>query len=346
MLAATLVLATLSLGQIGRPATNVAPKEVEYQNQTFQRWWDTDLEWTYDDLPMKGSISIDRLPYSGHDYPDASGGTLRSLRVYDQAFHPNTFAASAHEQRDIARDRNVQVQRRGLFGRRTFEVNRTPHWYGHCNGWAAAAIRHGEPQSVVIRNGVKFTPADIKGLLAELYMYTPAEFLGGLHGPINPGLLHVVLCNWLGRGRHPIAMETALGDEVWNYPVYAYATSHADLEDGHIELKMNLAYAGSTRQEFDQSPRVKRVMYFHYLLNVDEDRKITGGSYYGDSARIDILWTPLAPIQGGSEGNREGNPHLKAKEVLAIWRDSVAVDAREKWLNIDPPVEDQVEVEE
>jgi hypothetical protein len=66
------------------------------------------------------------------------------------------------------------IGRLGALGR-----NRVPSWYGHCNGWTAAAMRHAEPQHSVTRNGVVFTPTDIKGLLADLYMYTDTEFLGG-----------------------------------------------------------------------------------------------------------------------------------------------------------------------
>jgi hypothetical protein len=58
-----------------------------------------------------------------------------------------------------------------------------PDWSGHCNGWTSAAIRHAEPQQSVVRNGVVFTPSDIKGLLAELYIYNDVEDLSG-SGPL------------------------------------------------------------------------------------------------------------------------------------------------------------------
>ena len=89
-------------------------------------------------------------------------------------------------------------------------------------GGAAASIRHAEPQRSVTRNGVTSTPADVKTLLAEVYMYADSEFLGGVDHAIDPGTLHVVLCNWLGRGDHPVGMESALGEVVFNYPIYAY----------------------------------------------------------------------------------------------------------------------------
>ena len=56
-----------------------------------------------------------------------------------------------------------------------------------------------------------------------------------------------------------------------------------------------------------------------------------------------MLWTPRKPAQGGTAGNERGNPHVSVKEVLSIWRESVPAELRSKWLNIDPPAEDQVE---
>ena len=103
----------------------------------------------------------------------------------------------------------------------------TPHWHGHCNGWTAAAIRHAEPKQSVNRNGVVFTPADIKALLAEIYIYNDTQMLDGDGSYINAGTFHILLANWLGRGKHPIGMEADPGKEKWNYPIYGYSMTFA-----------------------------------------------------------------------------------------------------------------------
>jgi len=100
-------------------------------------------------------------------------------------------------------------------------------------------------------------------------------------------------------------------------------------------VRVNVAYATSTNEEYTRSPRLKRIKSFHYLLDLDEEGKVTGGRYFSDSERIDILWTPLTPAPGGQEGNERGNPHVDVKEVLAIWRESVPEDVRKEWVNID-----------
>lgn len=335
----------LSIAHTGlAPASNaIRAQEITSQNEAYRRWWGEELTWRFEALPTEGGVPEYRIPYSGHDYPDRAGGTASAMRKYDLAFHAGRGLATAFEQKDTTTIKEPTVVRRGIFGRRRVTVERTPGWHGHCNGWTAAAIRHAEPQSNVQRNGVTFTPADIEGLLAEIYMYSEAEFLGGEDDEddqrddgINPGLLHVVLTNWIGRSSHPVAMDSTLGKEVWNYPIYAFSSTSAKRANGQqVDVRLNVTFAVSTNQEYTRSPRLKRVKSFHYLLDVDEEEKVTGGRYYSDSERVDILWTPLTPAQGGQEGNERGNPHVDVREVLAIWRESVPEELRGKWVNID-----------
>ena len=370
--ASILVLALTLSVSVGQTSDSIKQEEMDYQNEAFLRWWESDLAWTFDDLPTDGQVPDFRIPYSGHDYPDRAGGTIEVLRKYDRAFHrgetvriegnqPPTdgnrrriFAfrptsrtgglASAFESRDTTAFTEPTTERRGLFGLRRVTVQRTPQWHGHCNGWTAAAIRHAEPQSSVTRNGVVFTPADIKGLLAEIYMYRDNEFLGGEDAAMNPGLLHVVLANWLGRGDHPVGIETAVGKEKWNYPLYAFKTSSLKVSDRRVDVRMNANYSQSTKREVDRSQHLAKTIHFHYSLTLNSEGEIIGGSYFNDSARIDMLWTPLQPVQGGEEGNARGNPHIDVKEVLALWRESVPEELRNKWWNIDPTEEDAIGV--
>jgi hypothetical protein len=133
--------------------------------------------------------------------------------------------ATAHEQWDITAYRQPTTQRVGLFRQAKTTRMEIPNWHGHCNGWAAAAIRHAEPQQSVQRNGVVFSPADIKGLLAELYLYNDIEDLSGSSWNIQAGLLHAVVANWIGRGSHALGMEADPGPEKWNYPAYAFEST-------------------------------------------------------------------------------------------------------------------------
>lgn len=42
-------------------------------------------------------------------------------------------------------------------------------WWGHCNGWAAAACLEAEPVGSLEKEGIRFEVADLKGLLTESY---------------------------------------------------------------------------------------------------------------------------------------------------------------------------------
>jgi len=345
--ACSLVLIVAALGQFERRASSygvIQKDELAYQQQAFKQWWGEDLVVKLADLPLEGKVPDYRIPYSGHDYPDRAGGTVTALYKYDRAFHGGRPIATEFERMDVSAHRNGRSEPvRGLFGRMRMSRSRVPGWYGHCNGWTAAAIRHAEPQHSVVRNGVTFTPADIKGLLAELYMYADSEFLGGVDPAINAGTLHLSLSNWLGRGSYPVGMETAVGEVVINYPIFSYKALLHPISNRQSEVRMSIRYAVNIGREMDKGPKdYNRTLYFHYVLDTNDAGEITGGRFYGDSQQIDMLWAPLAPAQGGEEKNKRGNPHVNVKDVLAIWRESVPEDLRKKWLNIDPTDEDRV----
>ena len=314
------------------------PKEVvKKQDSLFQRYWGTDFEWKFEELPTKAMVPKFRVPYSGYIYPDTGGGTTSVMRKYDLAFHGGRYAATSWEQWDSSLYRREGGG--GLFG--LFRRSRTPSWYGHCNGWTAAAIRHAEPQKSVTVNGVRFSPSDIKGLLAEIYIYNDTENLTGDYR-MNAGTFHAVLANWLGRGAHPLGMEADPSEERWNYPIYSYAYSFAKRRNRRVEVKMNVAYTKDLGGEYNEAPRNRRIKYFHYMLELDRDGKIVGGSFLYDSSIIDLLWVPLRPKASGRQGNERGNPYVDVNKVLAIWRASVDEETRKKWPVIDPAPEDRI----
>lgn len=334
----------LSVGICGQA---IPDSVVDKQQEVFQRLWAEDFEWKFAELPTKGKVAEHRTPYSGYIYPDRARGTASILRKYDKAFNGSGSPATTHEYRDTSMTAPISRPsgRRGLFGGLFAGGARSrgvPHWYGHCNGWTAATMRHAEPQTSVMRNGVQFTPADIKGLLAEIYIYNEHIVLGGEGYRINPGTFHTIIANWLGRGEHPMAMEADPGHEKWNYPIYKFATSSAQRGPNRVDVRMNIYYAKNSDREHHKSPLVEVKKHFNYALNLDNTGKIVGGYWYRGSSRIDMLWIPLQPKASGKPGNERGNPHVDVDEVLAIWRDSVPEDVRTGWLIADPAPLDRV----
>ncbi len=326
--------ATLVLVLAGVTLGDVIPTEVvERQDSTFKELWETDFVWKFDDLPLDGGVESARIPYSGYIYPDTEGGTTYSLSKYDRAYNGGKMLASGHEKWDTTAFKEPVDN---FFGK-MFKLEATPDWYGHCNGWTAAAIRHAEPVHSVTKNGVTFAPSDIKALLAELYIYNQHEVLAGENEePIGAAAFHAIIANWVGRGEHPLGIEAEPGEEKWNYPAYAYAASAAKHSARQVEVTMNVVYASDSREEWDESPRIEEVKYFHYMLDLDAEGKIVGGHFLHDSSEIDMLWAPLSPVQPGEHGNEMGNPYINAETILALWRESVPSETRMSWLNVDP----------
>lgn len=336
------------LSNSGFANTPIQKKELEDLKETHTKLWNEDLLTRFSDLPTSGTVPDFRVPYSGHDYPDKVGGTVAPLMKYDRAFNIGKPSAANFEREDLRFHTTVrrtttvpQYDRRGnVVGNST--ITTIPHWYGHCNGWTAATIRHAEPTKNVVRNGVTFTPADIKGMLAEAYMYSPTQFLGGLDDAIHPATFHIIVANWIGRHSHPVAMESSLGPEVVNFPVHAYKTVIKPLSATQIDVRLYLTFIMHVNREVDKSARNKRDMYFHYVLDLNPQGEIKGGYYVRDSGRIDMMWAPLQLAPGGSKENPSGNPHINTNELLSIWRESVGEEIIAKWTQIQPREEEIV----
>ena len=143
-------------------ASPISKEEVDEVNEIHERWWGKQLVWRYADLPKSGSVDGQRMPWSGHIYPDRSGGCIQVLRRYDAAFNGRRRLASNFERHDIEIHKKTGMRRGGLFGRRLVERRETPDWAGHCNGWTAAAIRHAEPVNSVVLSGMDKRAKDQK----------------------------------------------------------------------------------------------------------------------------------------------------------------------------------------
>jgi hypothetical protein len=346
------VIAIAASGQFGKPLVDssgpIPKQDWEDVKGSYKTLWGEQLVTRMTDLPTEGKVPDYRVPYSGHDYPDKTGGTLAAMAQYDRAFNNGYSRAYKHEREDLdfhttVRTPGQEIVHRGMFGR-VISVERrdvVPTWYGHCNGWTAASIRHADPQKTVTRNGVVFTPAIIKGLLAELYMYSHTQSLGGQDDIMNPATFHLALTNWVGRKSHPIGMETSVGEPVINFPIHGYKSTVTKIGPQRYDVRTLITYTLHVPREYDRAPQNNRTLFFHYVVDTDAQGNAVAGYTQRDSARIDMCWVPLRPIQGGKEGNRGGNPYLDVNELMAIHRESVGEELLKKWVNVDPTDEER-----
>jgi hypothetical protein len=197
----------------------------------YRRYFGQELITKLSEMKMNGESLFQ--PYSGYWYPEHSraprGGSnvYGTLDKYDKAF-ARSSASWEQENHTITDPNSPQAK-----------------WYGHCTGFASAAVRHPEPARSVTHNDVVFSPEDIKALLAEVYMSPEFIILGGNkceeHGAkkprsmrpnqqkleacedINPASLHLALTNVLGQeNAFPFVTERSRDAQVWNYPTFKY----------------------------------------------------------------------------------------------------------------------------
>ena len=118
-------------------------------------------------------------------------------------------------------------------------------WWGHCNGWAAAAILANEPRASheVAFGGDKtmeLSVADQKGLLSETYYSQLSNFYGSRYNgndgddisDLSPKAVLQILSTYIGDRGVPLVFDVTAGEQVWNYPAYEYTLSLTETSSG------------------------------------------------------------------------------------------------------------------
>ncbi|HCP45948.1 MAG TPA: hypothetical protein DIU15_07900 [Deltaproteobacteria bacterium] len=110
-------------------------------------------------------------------------------------------------------------------------------WFGHCNGWSAAAILTKQPtEDVNVPFGstnqfdLDLTAPDQKGLLSETYYSQLSHFFGERYNgdegedisDLSPKAVLQLLSSYIGERQVPIVFDTSANEEVWNYPAWSY----------------------------------------------------------------------------------------------------------------------------
>jgi hypothetical protein len=228
-------------------------------------------------------------------------------------------------------------------------------WEGICHGWSQAAANYPEPSPVTLtnRDGIRvpFGSSDVKGLLAmhEAYNYggnfgfvgkrcrirgkvpgeedvrdgqlpipTAEDFNSPDCKDVNAGAFHVVVTNMIGIYSRSFVADIDRMNDVWNQPIYGYASSIKNEEAvtpehrmSGIERRIRVAtkfiygeelqfwsaervaqgldnfvskqpVTGTNHQEF-------RAKNYEYILELDGAGKIVGGEWVTET-RPDFMW--------------------------------------------------------
>lgn len=190
-------------------------------------------------------------------------------------------------------------------------------WFGHCNGWAAAAVLEPEPKSSREVSGVKFEVNDIMGLLSEWHWWDSAVAFYGTRydnpsdniDDIAPHEFHSVIIQYIGEQGLPIVMDTRGGKDeerepqVWNFPAYKYEIDYkADEKDQEkIHVRCQVWFTDSTHPSSLKLKTFKETYYYwikgdkrHPTAGEWETAKEGGWGSSGDSRKShpDFLWYP------------------------------------------------------
>lgn len=138
-------------------------------------------------------------------------------------------------------------------------------WWGHCNGWAAAAILTNEPRKSVNvdinGNDVEYTTADIKGLFTEAHYSTYSQFYGARYNgeeddiaDLHPKAFHKLVTFYHRELRVPMVFDTSANEQVWNFP--AWKTEMKVKETTPAELAGLVNINTATVEELDTLPLI------------------------------------------------------------------------------------------
>jgi hypothetical protein len=131
---------------------------------------------------------------------------------------------------------------------------------GKCTGWSLSNMDYNEPTATKVIDGVTFTPADIKGILAAIYngaqFFVPNEMVLGnafrSYAPDNSPAFHADplphdLINafeiHIKRDKKIIVADMDPGEGVWNHPVHAYDVKLEAVKGNKVKGTINISYA-------------------------------------------------------------------------------------------------------
>ena len=174
---------------------------------------------------------IEPTPWAGFWWPYSGNGIAAG------GFFNNASPAGKY---DAARGNTTQAQMWEIRNHGAM-VPRLQSWWGHCNGWCAAAALFPEPHDTVTVNGIPFGIGDQKALLSEAGMSVNADFYGerlDVDDPSSPKYwdtvpdqYFLVLTNYIGKLKQAVLIDRYTGSQIWNQPLAGYQFEYPTAAD-------------------------------------------------------------------------------------------------------------------
>jgi len=143
-------------------------------------------------------------------------------------------------------------------------------WWGHCNGWAAAAILTHEPTTPtsveVDGHTLTFSTADIKGLLTEAHYSTYSNFYGDRYygnddddiTDLSPAAFTRLINFYIRQQGVPLVFDTTAGEAVWNFPAWAADFDITETTDPELASLTNINTA--TQEMLEALPGIGQIL--------------------------------------------------------------------------------------
>lgn len=186
------------------------------------------------------------IPWAGSFYPYGENGTAVGIQgkdrdkddstnspmyKYDRIYNGGQSKATKFEMENHSCDHLSGADKTSCEG-----------WWGHCNGWASAALKEAEPRKTITFKGVQLEVGHQKGILSELWLSSTSYFVGDtdkskttgswvfdINDPnyakfwdVSPRQLFLIFTNQVGAMKVGVNIDRFTGDQVWNQPIAGY----------------------------------------------------------------------------------------------------------------------------
>jgi len=240
----------------------------------------------------------DYVPWSGHWWPFRNGELVRG---YYPRWEPSPLAKY---------DYVVEGRYEGPamdYGRDHYYDTEAPYYYGLCMAWATAAMLEPEPVHKGVYENTPFCVGDKKGLITAAYDGVRRLY----HGVNTPLGFHQVLEDIIGTQGLPIIIDTGVGEEVWNYPVYKYDSSYT--VHGNVRHYSVTIYMADDDVDPDDVGTVVRQRRYYYYFVMDGDTVMETGWERGSETRYPKKsWMPF-----GTGDIDNGLDYDTVKDIIA-----------------------------
>lgn len=182
----------------------------------------------------------------------------------------------------------------------------THTWWGHCNGWASAAILEpDEPKQSVQVGRTVFNNGEVKGLLSAVHQGDPFDLFhgkphwAGANSATDLRALdfHRAVLYYLRDRKEGLIFNLTLKPEVWNYPAYYFRmTGATDLNDRNrtlVSTRLFFAHNDVT-PNFIGTREFSRVYTYWVQGDPQDPSRVVAADWTGESVvdHPQFLWHP------------------------------------------------------